>query len=317
MPDVPVINLQDPAVVAADAKALLALDSACRDHGFFLVTGHGLDAIIENMWAQAAEFFASPRATRLAILRTEEKPLGYYDRELTKQKRDLKEVFDFTRPAADSKHRNQWPQQMPAFRRGMNDYYEAMSELAERLLELLHQVLGIGEAHRLSGDANTSNVRLNNYPVQDPLTDEERLAVSPLGDMALHHHTDPGLITLLVQDATGGLQTLSSKSGWIDVPPLPGSIIVNLGDVLQAWSNDQYRAAVHRVVPMTDQPRMSTPYFYNPSADALIEPNPELAGDAPRYRQFEWREFIQSRIDDNFADLGGEDTQVSKYRLAG
>jgi isopenicillin N synthase-like dioxygenase len=317
MQDVPVIDIRDPAIAAGDGPALQRLDDACRDHGFFLLTGHGLDATIENMWAQAAEFFASPRSDRLAILRTGEKPLGYYDRELTKQKRDLKEVFDFTRPSADSKHRNQWPQDRPAFRRSMDAYYEAMSDLATQVLALLQRTLGVSETHPITGDANTSNVRLNNYPVGDPLTGEESRQVNALGDMALHHHTDPGLITLLVQDETGGLQTLSTKNGWIDVPPLPGAIIVNLGDVLQVWSNDQYKAAVHRVLPMTDRARMSTPYFYHPPVDAVIEPHPLLAAGAPKYRPFEWREFIQSRIDDNFDDPGAEDTQISKYRLAG
>jgi isopenicillin N synthase-like dioxygenase len=134
--------------------------------------------------------------------------------------------------------------------------------------------------------------------------------------MALHHHTDPGLVTLLVQDDTGGLQTLSTRHGWIDVPPREGTIIVNLGDSVQAWSNDSYKAAVHRVVPMTTRARMSTPYFYHPARDAIIAPHPAIAAGKPLYRPFSWKEFIQSRVDDNFADLGEEDTQVSKYRTS-
>jgi isopenicillin N synthase-like dioxygenase len=199
----------------------------------------------------------------------------------------------------------------------MSEYYEAMSGLAGQVLSLLHRSLGVAEDEAQQGDPDTSNVRLNNYPVADPLDEGEREHANALGDMALHHHTDPGLITLLVQDQTGGLQTLSSVDGWIDVPPLEGSIIVNLGDALQAWSNDQYRAAVHRVLPMRDQPRMSTPYFYNPPADAVIQPHPALAAGEPHYRAFSWREFIQARVDDNYADLGEEDIQVARYRLAG
>jgi isopenicillin N synthase-like dioxygenase len=313
---VPVVNLQDPSVLARETEALAALDSACRDHGFFLVTGHGLDTVIEDMWSEAEAFFDAPRPVRLSILRTEENPLGYFDRELTKQKRDLKEVFDFTRPETDIKRHNQWPAGMPGFKQGMSDYYEAMSTLAQELLELLYETVGVELEGCPRGDADTSNARLNNYPVDDPLSNTEQNSTTSLGDMALHHHTDPGLITLLVQDATGGLQTLSSEHGWIDVPPLPGSIIVNLGDSLQAWSNDQYKAAVHRVVPMTRQRRMSTPYFYHPSRDAIIAPHRILADGNPLYRPFSWREFIQGRVDDNYADLGVEDTQVSKFRIA-
>ena len=318
MNHVPIIDISDPAVVAGEANLLEELDRACRDHGFFLITGHGLDSVFERMWSEGADFFAAPREERLAILRTEARPLGYYDRELTKQKRDLKEVFDFMRPAADSKGRNQWPENRPEFKAAMTEFYETTSELAALTLRLIHTALGVGgiSAGELEGDPDTSNVRLNNYPVADPLTHEERSAVNALGDMALHHHTDPGLITLLLQDGTGGLQALSKEDGWIDVPPLDGAVIVNIGDALQAWSNDNYRAAVHRVVPMSEASRMSTPYFFNPAADAVIAPHPALAKDQPRYRPFAWREFIQSRIDDNFQDLGEADTQVDVYRIA-
>ena len=125
--------------------------------------------------------------------------------------------------------------------------------------------------------AHTSFVRLNYYPFEDPLTPHDAKAVKTLGDMALHHHTDPGVLTLLLQDMTGGLQTLSKDDGWIDVPPEEGTIVVNLGDSLQVWSNDVYRAAVHRVLPMQTvtggaSGRFSTPYFYNPASDAVLEP---------------------------------------------
>jgi isopenicillin N synthase-like dioxygenase len=319
MNEVPIVDLSDPALSEPSADGLSALDRACRDHGFFLIVGHGHDAVVSRMWASAQAFFAAPRQARLSILRSEQQPLGYYDRELTKQKRDLKEVFDYMRPSADTKQRNQWPQEMPEFKQSMTDFYEAMSDLAARTLKLLHTALGVDAVGQIVGDPNTSNVRLNHYPVQDPLSDlseQERSEVNALGDMALHHHTDPGLITLLLQDQTGGLQALSTENGWIDVPPKKGAVIVNLGDALQAWSNDHYRAAVHRVVPMTDRSRMSTPYFYNPTADAVIEPHPQLTNGHPKYRPFAWREFIQNRIDDNFQDLGEADTQVEKYRIA-
>ncbi len=310
MEHVPVIDL--PA--AEEGQGLSELDAACRDHGFFLLANHDADQAISDMWRQASEFFSSPREELLKIERTAEEPLGYYDKELTKRKRDLKQVFDFARPSADHDRHNRWPAQLPGFRQGMSDYYEAMSGLAARVMTLLHKALGVPEGSLL-GDADTSNVRLNNYPVADPLSDKEQAETTTLGDMALHHHTDPGLVTLLVQDDTGGLQTLSTEHGWIDVPPREGTIIVNLGDSVQAWSNDIYKAAVHRVVPMTHKSRMSTPYFYHPAREAIIAPHPDLAAGAPLYRPFSWKEFIQSRVDDNFTDLGADDTQVSQYRL--
>ena len=90
----------------------------------------------------------------------------------------------------------------------------------------------------------------------------------------------------------------------------------NLADSLQVWTNDRYRAAVHRVVPMTRRDRYSIPYFFNPPFDAVIRPIDEICEDGPRYRPFTWREFIQARIDDNFADPGVDDTQASHFRIA-
>jgi len=160
-----------------------------------------------------------------------------------------------------------------------------------------------------------SMLRLNHYPVGDPVPDGERDGLAELGPTALGYHTDPGVLTLLIQDDVGGLQTESLEHGWIDVPPREGTIVVNLGDCMQAYTNDRYRAAVHRVVPMTRRRRFSIPYFSNPPRDATVAPIAELCGDGPRYRAFAWREFMDARAYDNFADLGAEDSQVTDYRI--
>lgn len=317
---VPTIDLE---AAEKDVTVLKPLDAACRDHGFFLLRNHGMDAAIEEMWCAASGFFGQPSEIKRQVLRTESIPLGYYDRELTKRKRDLKEVFDYMQPRADGSDRNQWPLDNPEFYDAMNRFFTEASSVAERTLKLVYRALagdGISSLSMPEGAPRTSTVRLNYYPVSDPLSDDEQSEVASLGDMALHHHTDPGVLTLLLQDMTGGLQALSKKDGWIDVTPVEGTIVVNLGDSLQVWSNDNYRAAVHRVVPMASLPngsggRFSTPYFYNPKGDAVLEPLSELSGDAPAYRSFTWREYIKGRVDDNYTDLGEEDIQIAQYRV--
>ena len=321
---VPTIDLQS---VDEDAIAMQALDAACREHGFFLLTGHGIDAEVEEMWARSADFFTGPKHHKEAIRRTQSQPLGYYDRELTKQQRDLKEVFDFTQPRTRESRSdpNQWPAHPAGFQTAMADFYRASGALAETTLALVYRALAAGlgqpapEPHATDlppGSVRTSNVRLNYYPTSDPLSHTEAASTTALGTMALHHHTDPGLITLLLQDTTGGLQTQLRDGSWIDVPPNPAAVVVNLGDALQVLSNDRYRAAVHRVQPMGDQPRYSTPFFLNPLPDATLAPIASLSERAPCYRAFSWREYINHRIDDNYADLGAEDTQISHYRIA-
>ena len=313
MPLVPTIDIGRHS-----PEDLASLDTACRDHGFFLLKGHGLDRLIEQTWEETRRFFAAPSSIKESIRRTEDQPLGWYDRELTKRYRDCKEVFDYMEPGgAIGEYRNRWPDSLPGFRATQNEFFEAFSVLAERTLGLVHTALGSGsgvaEAH--PGSAMTSTVRLNHYPMGDPVPVEERDSLPNLGETALGYHTDPGILTLLLQDDTGGLQTHSRAHGWIDVPPQAGTVVVNLADSLQVWTNDRYRAAVHRVVPMTRRARYSIPYFYNPSLESVIEPISELGGEEPRYRPFTWREFIQARVDDNFVDLGEEDTQASHFRI--
>ena len=125
------------------------------------------------------------------------------------------------------------------------------------------------------------------------------------------------MLTLLLQDGVGGLQALSEEHGWIDVEPRSGTIVVNLADCMQVWTNDRYRAAVHRVLPMGDRDRMSVPYFFNPPREAVIEPIAALAGATPVYRPFAFRDFITARGADNYADLGADDTQIAGYRIPG
>ena len=311
---VPTVDMRRP-----DANSLAALDAACADHGFFLLTGHGLDPLIERTWHETTRFFDADRAVRVALARDQHNALGYYDRELTKRRRDTKEVFDFADPQVpriDAK--NRWPTAMPGFRTTMVDFFDAFSDLAGRTLGLLHDALRLSSAGRttVTHSRHTSTVRLNHYPTFDPVPTADRASLPPLGETALGYHTDPGVLTLLLQDDTGGLQTQSRAGEWIDVPPQPGTIVVNLGDCMQSWTNDRWRAAVHRVVPMTRRRRFSIPYFGNPDRDAVIEPVPELCPQGPHYRPVAWRAFIQARVDDNFTDLGADDTQMAQFRIA-
>ncbi len=310
---VPVIDVSRPLDGQLDA-----LDDACRDHGFFLISGHGYDDIVDRTWTAARTFFEADRSIRRAVERDEDNPLGWYDRELTKRKRDAKEVFDFTDPASPTADRyNRWPD-VAGFRATMTEFFDAFSSLSGTAVEIVHRALGHDPASGLlfGGDRSNSSVRLNHYPVGDPVPRTERDDLRELGPTALGHHTDPGVVTLLLQDDTGGLQTQSRAGEWIDVDPVPGTVVVNLADSVQVWTNDRYRAAVHRVAPMTRTARMSIPYFLHPSREQVVEPIGELLAEPARYRSFEWRAFMRARTDDNYADLGAADAQISDYLLA-
>ena len=310
--NVPTIDFQ---TAKTDPSQLKLLDSACRDHGFFLLKNHGMQSIINDMWQASEWFFQQPRKDKLAITRTEFIPLGYYDRELTKQKRDLKEVFDYMLPKVGGEDFNQWPENRD-FKNVMLHFFQEASTVAAQTLDLLFYALNNDQITLPVGESKTSNARLNFYPVSDPLNSSDQAKVSELGDMALHHHTDPGILTLLLQDMTGGLQAKSKEFGWIDIEPEEDTIVVNLGDAMQVWSNDQYVAAIHRVLKRTNNSRYSTPYFYNPEGNAVLKPIEGLSSESDLYESFTWKEYIQGRVNDNYEDLGEDDIQIERFRVS-
>ncbi len=313
MDRVPVVDIGSPSDTSLDA-----LDEACADHGFFLLAGHGLDDLVDRTWEATRCFFGADRELKESIRRTEDQALGWFDRELTKRTRDHKEVFDFIDPELISdRPMNRWPAGLDGFEQAMRAFFDAFADLATRTTRLVHDTLGLDAdtADHCAGARTSSTARLNYYTVGDPVPADERSGLNDLGPTALGAHTDPGVLTLLLQDDTGGLQTLDRSGDWIDVPPRPGTVVVNLGDMMQVRTNDRYRASVHRVMPMTTTDRFSIPLFFNPQRDAIIEPLPELAGGAPAYRSFTWREFINGRMQDNYADIGTDDIQIGRYRI--
>jgi isopenicillin N synthase-like dioxygenase len=320
MSQVPTIDIS-----AVNASTIAAIDQACRDHGFFKLVGHGLDEQLDNMWQQCEQFFSAPREFKYGLMRPEDSAFGYFNREMTKLKRDQKETFDYhglAREKAAAAMEDRWPgddvpsPELAEFEATLKRFYTANAALAEKTLALVLQALGenTSELEPLFGDEHTTLARLNHYPPYDPLPAAEHNSDNALGDMALHAHTDPGAITLLYQDAVGGLQTFSEEDGWIDVTPEPYSFVVNLGDLMQVWSNDRYKAAQHRVLPVpTNTSRYSMPFFYSPRYNAEI--NSVVTGEQPRYRPFTWVEFAVARMQDNYENLGKPDTQVTDYRF--
>ena len=123
-------------------------------------------------------------------------------------------------------------------------------------------------------------------------------------------------MTVLLHDGNPGLQV--EKAGrWHDVSVKRGSLVINLGDVMQVWSNDRYRAPVHRVLASCDRVRISAPFFLNPSYATNYTPLPPLGpGEEPRYRSINWAAFREARASGDYADVGKE-VQLSDFRLPG
>lgn len=311
MTSAPVVDLQ-----SIKDETLSEVDAACRDHGFFLLKGHGLEAVTQTMWQESARFFALPHSVKSRVMRTQDYPLGYYDRELTKRKRDQKEVFDFFVPPKESDFQVVWPEGLESFRTGLEAFHSGCANVAVEVMHVIARALGLDETafDPAFERGHSSTTRINHYPACDPVPEREAEGLNPLGETALGQHTDPGAITLLFQDNVGGLQAWSQSDGWFDIEPVEGTLVLNIGDMMQVWTNDRYRSAMHRVLRHPEgRSRYSTPFFYNPHNSALVQPFPDFG--APHFSPIKWYDYIGGRVADNYADIGEDDIQIERFRL--
>lgn len=268
-----------------------AIDRACREVGFFQIIGHGVDPIVEfDAWQMIGEFFALPLDSKLALAIPEGDAYGYgpYQAERlaaslgATSPPDLKETFSVGPPAGASVELedpaaafvyspNRWPADLPALEPVLVAYYDELSALAERVMARMAAGLGLpNDYFEPFINFHTSALRALRYP--------DLGAVRPeAGQLRAGAHSDYGTLTLLRQDdAPGGLQVRGIEGGWHLVPAVPGAYVVNVGDALERWTNDQWRSTIHRVVvPSADAgrdcTRQSMAFFHNANWDAVIE----------------------------------------------
>lgn len=314
---VPVIDLSK---LPESPAALDQLDLACREWGFFQITGHGVARpIIDSLFTEMKAFFELPLETKNRVVRTAQNVWGFYDRELTKNTRDWKEIFDVGEaetegPLAGSVP--QWPEGRPEFRRVVLAFMEESRRVAYRLLGAISLNLGMPADHLAKSFSvqDTSFLRLNYYPVcNDPAPPASPIGATS-GHFGINHHTDAGALTVLLQDVQPGLEVYR-EGVWHMVEPLADALVINIGDIVQVWSNDRYRAPMHRVIASSESPRYSAPFFFNPAYTADYAPLESVCDEEhpPRYRLINWGEFRAGRAAGDYADYG-EEIQISQFR---
>lgn len=318
---VPVIDISGLLCDASSPEAVKAINDisqACLTWGFFQVVNHSISSeLIEHTRHQMHAFFALPIEDKSQLLRTRSNPWGFNNNELTKNQRDKKEVFDFTRDGIDPIYgqSNRWPVNQNKFKSVMMAYYNACTNLSLKLLEAfcLGLELPADYMHADFVDNHTGFIRLNYYPVRDPLVETD-LECQAEADLGVHHHTDAGALTVLLQDHVGGLQVYRDGL-WHDIPPVADALVINTGDMMQVWSNDIYQAPVHRVLAMEAGDRYSIPFFLNPAANARVSPLPTVISEVhpSHYETIEWAGFRGKRSDGDYADYGTE-VQISQFR---
>jgi isopenicillin N synthase-like dioxygenase len=322
----PIIDVRGLADGGTDTlrRAGDLLRAPCETWGLFHLVGHGVPpAELAEFGAAMKAFFELPSDQKALLRRTRDNAWGYYDEELTKNRPDWKEVFDYgaeRRPAeAAARHSdgvNRWPSGAVELRRVLLRHHASCEWVALGLLRALCVSLGL-ESDVLAPlfEGHSSFVRLNRYaPCPEPAAADAPL-FPEAGHLGVHHHTDAGALTVLYQDEVPGLQAFY-RERWHTIEPVPGAFTVNLGDMLQVWSNDRYRSPLHRVIVHRDRARCSAPFFLNPSYESVCEPLPGLLGRGarPRFRPISWSHFRDQRSAGDFADYGAE-IQIDDYRV--
>ncbi|MDP2412146.1 MAG: 2-oxoglutarate and iron-dependent oxygenase domain-containing protein [Pseudolabrys sp.] len=290
--DIGGLNSADPA----DRQAVgAALRAACIDKGFFYIKNHGVpEDLMQDVFAEAAAFFALPAEQKAEVDKSKSKANRGYEAMQGQTLEpgappDLKEGYYIGPEHAPDDPRvlagmfnhgaNQWPPQLPNFGPVMLRYLDVMMGLSATMMRGMALSLDLPENYfdGFNKDA-MATVRLLHYPPQSPQGDPTQKGAGA--------HTDFGGLTILRQGEIGGLQVWDQNSGnWIHAEPLPGTYVVNLGDMIARWTNDRYRSTVHRVVNASGKERYSVPFFYggNYSFEVKCIPTCLAPGEQPKY----------------------------------
>jgi len=280
---------------------------ATTNDGFFYIRGHGIaEQTIETLRASARKFFAQSAAEKKSIAinqfnrgylgsgearmygatRTDQKEVFFWGPDLPDDDPDLVAGIPLCGP-------NRWPDAPDGFRDHVVDYAAGVQRIGERVLTAVALSLGMGpqfftpfyERPMLRG-------QLIHYPPQTEDTPDDQFGVAS--------HTDFGCITLLLQE-TPGLEVLSRKGNWIAAPPIPGTLIINIGDLLQRWTNNRLPSNSHRVRNTTGAGRYSIAMFFDPSPGAIVDPKDMADIETPDFEPISASDYIIGRNQGAFA----------------
>ncbi|XP_065858866.1 2-oxoglutarate-Fe(II) type oxidoreductase hxnY-like isoform X2 [Euphorbia lathyris] len=268
--ELPVIDLSAPAFSTANL-----IRQACGEYGCFYIVNHGVEEeLVDRVFEESKKFFSLGMDDKMKLLQKEHR--GYrpvWTQNLNPYPRssigDLKESFYIGN--LQQTRLNQWPSEevLPSWRSTMEAYYCKALAAGRRLISLIALALNLDEDYfekigALNGPETEAYIRLLHYPVGH--SKEETIAVKP--------HSDYGMLTLLVSNGVPGLQVCKEKFKepqlWEDVLPFRGAFFVNIGNMIERWTNGIFRATLHRVM-LTGQERYSLAFFVDPNPDCIVE----------------------------------------------
>eukprot|EP01018_Ginkgo_biloba_P012180 Gb_17232 [translate_table: standard] len=270
------------------AVVIEQIRQACAHEGFFQVVNHGVSAsIMQRMIEVGKEFFEMPVEDKLLFYSDDPTQLVRLSTSFNIQKENVFNWRDYLRhhcyPLEEYIHA--WPSKPASYKEVAGEYCREVRKLILYLLGAISESLGLDPdfLDKALGE-HAQQMAINYYPP----------CPNPELTYGLPGHSDPNLLTLLLQDQVSGLQVL--KNGrWLAVEPIPNAFVVNVGDQLQVLSNGKYRSVLHRAVVNSSKARISIPTFYCPSPNAVISPAPHLVDDdhPAMYKKFTYEEYYR------------------------
>ena len=286
---IPIIDISHLVKNTADKHQVARqIHEACTNYGFFYITGHGVDPELEEKLERLSrKFFAQSLEEKMKISMNLGGGAwrGYFPCgvELTSGKPDMKEGIYFgaelppdhpkVLSATPLHGQNLFPDDLPNFKETVLEWIAEMTRLGLLLMQGIALSLDLQENHFLKffTPEPLPLFRIFNYPAQ------EEGEVAARGSWGVGEHTDYGVLTILKQDTLGGLEVKTRSMNWIEAPPVPGSFVCNIGDMLDKMTGGLYRSNPHRVrSPTNNVDRLSFPFFFDPNFDAQVEAVPNL-----------------------------------------
>ena len=300
---------------------------ACETIGFFYISNHGIsESVIENAFAQSRRFHALPLAEKRK-LPLDKHNVGYLPMNESVQKHST--VHKATKPNQNEsffithdrgpdhpdviagtplRGGNYWPEDLPGFREGIMSYFRALNDLGQRLIPAFSVALGM-EADYLEQDfanENNAKLRLLHYP---PTRVEDN-------DFGTGPHTDNSFMTILARDETPGLAIRLPSGEWLAPPVIPGTFLVNIGNMIRRMSNDRFLSTPHGVIVEGDADRYSMAYFHSPNATRPIKVAPScIDEDHPaKYEPAKYADLIREFYQANYFHQDGYGKTAIKNR---
>jgi len=297
---------------------------ACQKYGFFYVVNHGIDSkLISDLFSLGFSFFGQTpeEKNKIAMKYAGKAFRGYFNLggELTSNKPDWKEGLYFgaeiPKDHPDNSKpmhgQNLWPANMPELEKVVLGYMEALTKLGHLLMEAIGRSLGLSSSFFREKFTSEPFIpfRLFYYPADKTGVHEDGTVRWGVGK-----HTDYGVLTILAQDSVGGLEVQSVDGDWIVAPPIDGSFVVNIGDMLEIWTGGRYKSTPHRVKNTTTADRLSAPFFFDPPFDCIIHPeiNEQTDLNSPWAKPFPYGQYIHNKVLHNFPELA-EQTETPFY----